>query len=155
VFSKRSKICQAAALALRREGQGIHVLLVTSRQDGRWILPKGWVEDGEIPAHCAAREAYEEAGVEGRGGDAPLGTYRYRKQLSGKNSVRSEVTVFPLLVDTELTDWPEAKQRKRRWMSIETAGKKVGDRGLARLLRKLCDRDAVTLRRVMEALGEG
>lgn len=150
--SERSTIEQAAALAVRRDGSDIRVLLVTSRQDGRWLLPKGWIEEGENPAHGAAREAYEEAGVKGMPGETPLGTYKYDKQLPDNDSVRSRVTVFPLLVRKELSDWPEAKQRKRQWVSLESAVKKVGDRGLAQLLKQLCGPDAKTLRRALDAL---
>lgn len=145
---------QAAALALQRAGKDWRVLLVTSRQDGRWILPKGQIEDGETPSYSAAREAFEEAGVKGRAGDKALGTYKYLKQLSGNDRVRSRVTVFPLLVRKVLSDWPEIGQRKRRWMSLEAACKKVGDRGLAELLKQLCGPDAKVLRKTFEALDE-
>jgi len=64
---------QAAALPVKRDGSRLRVLLVSSRQDGRWILPKGKVEDDESPSEGAAREAFEEAGIKGRAGDAPLG----------------------------------------------------------------------------------
>ena len=149
-----STIEQAAALALKRDGKDWRVLLVTSRQDGRWILPKGWIEAGEDAAESAAREAYEEAGVKGALGEEPLGSYRYSKKLSGDDSVRSRVTVFPLLVRKVLSDWPEIGQRKRRWMSLEAACKKVGDRGLADLLKQLCGPDAKSLRKTVEALDE-
>lgn len=143
---------QAAALPLKRDGPDLRVLLVTSRQDGRWILPKGQIEEGETPADGAAREAFEEAGVKGKWSSAPVGTYRYFKQVSETRSVGSRVRVYPLLVRKELADWPEAKQRKRRWMSLQEAGKKVGDRSLARLLKKLGGAESRTLRRALDAL---
>lgn len=150
--SENTTIEQAAALAIQRDGDDWRVLLVTSRQDGRWILPKGWIEEDEDAAESAAREAYEEAGVKGTPGDQALGSYKYSKQLPDDDSVRSRVTVFPLLVRKELSDWPEAGQRKRRWMSLESAVKKVGDRGLARLLKQLCGPDAKTLQKTIDAL---
>ncbi len=153
MFSSLSTIQQAAALPLQRDDQAeIRVLLITSRRDGRWMLPKGWIEDGETPAQGAAREAYEEAGVRGTPGEVPVGTYRYRKHLPAGYDVRSQVSVYPLLVDEELSDWPEAGQRKRRWISLESARKKVGDRGLARMLKRLCGRDADSLRRTVDML---
>jgi ADP-ribose pyrophosphatase YjhB (NUDIX family) len=39
------------------------VLLVTSRETGRWIIPKGGPIKGFKPAKTAAREAYEDAGA--------------------------------------------------------------------------------------------
>ena len=152
--SDNATIEQAAALAIQRDGKDWRVLLVTSRQGGRWILPKGQIENGETASDGAAREALEEAGVKGKAGSKALGTYKYLKKLSGDDSVRSRVTVFPLLVRKELSDWPEIGQRKRRWMSLEAACKKVGDSGLARLLKQLCGPDANSLRKTVEALDE-
>lgn len=145
---------QAAALPVKYSGSNIRVLLVTSRQDGRWILPKGKIEDGETPAEGAAREAFEEAGVKGRVDETPLGTYRYLKQLSGTRTVGSRVEVFPMLVRKALRRWPEIKQRKRRWVTLESAAEKVGDRGLATLLRELDTRESrMALCATLDALG--
>ena len=36
------------------------VMLVTSRETRRWIIPKGWPKKGKSPHHSAAREAFEE-----------------------------------------------------------------------------------------------
>src|SRR5215218_7543079 len=70
----------ALPLAIGHDGQQ-QVLLVTSRETGRWIIPKGWAEKG-IKAHVlAAREAYEEAGLRGDIGHEPIGRYRYTKWL--------------------------------------------------------------------------
>src|SRR5690606_4821481 len=73
---------QYAALPWRvgRHG-GIEILLVTSRQRGRWIVPKGWQATGLSPSRSAAREAFEEAGVIGPIGPDPIGSYRYAKLL--------------------------------------------------------------------------
>ena len=140
-------------LPVKRDGAKLRVLLVTSRTDGRWLLPKGQVEAGETPAAGAAREAFEEAGVKGRAGAAPLGSYNYLKQVSENRAVSSRVDVFPLLVRRELSDWPERKQRKRRWVSLGAAAKKVGDHGLARLLRRLAERDGrKALRKTLDGL---
>ena len=49
--------------------RGVEVLLVTSRETKRWIIPKGWPIPGLSPSKSAAREAYEEAG--GRAWDHP------------------------------------------------------------------------------------
>ena len=40
-------------------------MLVTSRETGRWVIPKGWAIKGLKPADVAEREAYEEAGLVG------------------------------------------------------------------------------------------
>ena len=133
-------------MPVRRIAADLGVLLVTSRRDGRWILPKGWIESGELPARSAAREAFEEAGVTGAVGERPVGTYVYRKRMPEGYAVRSQVSVYPLLVREEHDDWPEAGQRKRRWVSLGEARDDVGDRGLARLLGRLGGRRAGMLR---------
>lgn len=55
---------QTAALCTHPQtGQ---VLLITSRDTGRWVLPKGWPMRGRSMAQAALIEAWEEAGVEGQ-----------------------------------------------------------------------------------------
>ena len=56
------------------------VLLITSRETRRWVLPKGWPRPGTPPHRQAAREALEEAGVIGRVGRTPIGYYQYAKR---------------------------------------------------------------------------
>ncbi len=59
----------------------LEVLLVTTRQTRRWIIPKGWPIKGLRPPKSAAREAFEEAGVHGKIGAKPLGAFTYDKLL--------------------------------------------------------------------------
>ena len=57
---------QNAGLPYRVTKAGaLEILLVTTRQTRRWIIPKGWPIKGLKPANSAAREAFEEAGVSG------------------------------------------------------------------------------------------
>jgi ADP-ribose pyrophosphatase YjhB (NUDIX family) len=42
-----------------REGR---ILLVQEKVDGRWCLPGGWADVGEIPSAMVAREVWEESG---------------------------------------------------------------------------------------------
>src|SRR5271167_3938896 len=73
---------QYGALPYRVTGtRGIEFLLITSRETGRWIIPKGWPIEGMKPAKSAAREAYEEAGVRGIVSTMPIGNYSYEKKL--------------------------------------------------------------------------
>ena len=58
---------QFAALPWRiGDGGTREVMLVTSRETGRWVIPKGWPMKGRKPAEVASQEAYEEAGLVGR-----------------------------------------------------------------------------------------
>ena len=101
--SEREPRRQVGALPFRREGDGSYtVLLVTSRESRRWVIPKGWPMKGRKPYEAAAREAYEEAGVIGHVGKRPLGFYLYDKSLKNRDSVLCQVKVFPLEVRKQL-----------------------------------------------------
>lgn len=65
---------QSAVIPYRFGADGLEVLLITSRKRKRWVLPKGVVEPGMTPAGSAEKEAFEEAGIEGRVDDRPLGS---------------------------------------------------------------------------------
>jgi 8-oxo-dGTP pyrophosphatase MutT (NUDIX family) len=119
-------------------------MLVTSRETRRWILPKGWAEKGLAPHALAAKEAFEEAGLQGEIGAEPIGRYRYAKQLRGKKRTRTlacEVQVFPLVVARQLEDWPEKQQRATRWCTPEEAATLVEEGGLVALLLNLAALD--------------
>lgn len=125
---------QAAALPWRRTNGKVEILLVTSRQTGRWIIPKGWVDPGE-PLHLAARrEAFEEAGIEGTIASDPLGSYFYMKALPSGLMRRCEVWVFPLHVSAEAKRWPERELRHRSWLSPQDASRRIQDAPLAELI---------------------
>lgn len=58
------------------------MLLITSRDTGRWILPKGWPIDGLDGAGAALQEAWEEAGVTKADiRSDPMGIFDYDKGL--------------------------------------------------------------------------
>lgn len=118
------------------EGE-LRVLLITSRETGRWIIPKGWPQKKRAPNVVAAREAFEEAGIEGRVAQQPLIVYSYMKKLKSGQSVTCWVETYLLEVDRELDDWPEKFQRERRWMTPEEAASIVSDAGLVDVLRGL------------------
>jgi 8-oxo-dGTP pyrophosphatase MutT (NUDIX family) len=129
---------QVAALPWRRDGGGMRrILLVTSRETRRWIVPKGWRIDGLTDAESAAREAYEEAGVEGRVDPAPIGGFSYVKRRARGADKPVAVDVYPLLVLRERTDWPERDERARGWFAAGHAATLVQEPELASLLRAL------------------
>ena len=66
-----------AAVCHRREEGALQLLLVRTKGGKRWTFPKGHVEPGEGPSEAAAREAREEAGVEGDVAPTPFTRYRY------------------------------------------------------------------------------
>jgi 8-oxo-dGTP pyrophosphatase MutT (NUDIX family) len=126
---------QFAALPWRiGEGGLREVMLLTSRETHRWVVPKGWPMKGRKPAEVASQEAYEEAGLIGRMvGKRPLGSFHYEKRLA-KKAIVCEVQVFLFRVERQLDDWPEKGQRECRWFDANEAVALVEESGLAEIL---------------------
>lgn len=125
---------QVAALCHDARGQ---VLLVTSRDTGRWVLPKGWPMAGRTLADAAAQEAWEEAGVRGAVEQSEIGTYHYDKRQDRGFDIPILVRVYTLRVDEIAKGYPEQKQRKRGWFLPERAAELVAESELKSLLRAL------------------
>ncbi len=128
---------QCGALPLLAQGDATYVVLVTSRETRRWVIPKGWIEPGEAPHLSAAREAFEEAGLVGEAEATPLGTYSYGKRMPHGLVTPCEVSVYPFLVTRLLRHWPERRQRTRRLFTPAAAAELVQETGLAEILRAL------------------
>ncbi|MEO8113624.1 MAG: NUDIX hydrolase [Phenylobacterium sp.] len=137
----REPRAQFAALPWRfAEGGGVEVLLITSRETRRWVIPKGWPIKGLKPAMTAAREAFEEAGVKGEIGKQPLGAFRYDKRLRSGRLQHVRVRVYLLLVTVEAETWPEKGQRDKLWTSAEAAAPMVDEPDLQRLIAAFAGR---------------
>ena len=128
-------IRQFGALPYRVEKKtGLQILLVTSRDTGRWVVPKGNPMPFREGHETAAEEAYEEAGVKGEILSTAIGSFRYRKRRRLLPSVNAEVRLFPLRVVRLLDEWPEVHQRRRQWFTREEAAAAVAESGLKRLI---------------------
>jgi 8-oxo-dGTP pyrophosphatase MutT (NUDIX family) len=96
-------------------------MLLTSRETGRWVIPKVWPIKSLKPREVAAREAYEEAGLVGSiASKRPIGIYHYEKQFAA-GGLLCEVWIFLFRVDQQLDDWPEKGQRETRWLDPAVA----------------------------------
>jgi len=119
-------ITQYGVLPYRVDAGGkLEILLITSRERRRWVVPKGNPIPFMLNYESAAREAYEEAGVEGRIATDPIGSYRYEKRRRVGGTAPAIVNLYPLLVSREADDWPERGQRERRWFSAAEAAASV------------------------------
>lgn len=125
---------QAGALCWRMHRDQPEVLLITSRDTGRWIIPKGWPVAGLAPEGTAAREAWEEAGVEGTTCADPVGSFGYSKMLGAGLGLPCVVEVFALRVGRLADVYPEKGQRRRKWFSLKKAARKVQEPDLRRLI---------------------
>lgn len=121
------KVVQAGAIPFRHRDGDLEILLITSRSDGGWIVPKGAIDPGMTPPEAAEQEAEEEAGVRGS-----------LSQLIGYfETSKARIAVFPLEVQTELETYLEKGMRRRRWFAAKEAADKVRDRDLGSLIRHL------------------
>jgi 8-oxo-dGTP pyrophosphatase MutT (NUDIX family) len=139
-MAKKSELTrQVAALPIDigKNGQA-YVMLVTSRETKRWVIPKGWPSRKMSDARAAAREARQEAGVTGKIERKSLSNYSYRKVLP-KGSRAIDVDVYVLWVKKELKKWSEQSERTRIWATFEEAAKLVSEPGLQRLFADIAD----------------
>jgi len=134
-------IQQAGVLPYEIRKGKLRVLLITSTGTRRWIIPKGYVEPKLTARESAEFEAYEEAGVSGRLAATSIGAYTYVKR-DEKGGGRFRVKVYPMEVTRILDDYPEAAQRKRKWMKVDDAIKAVEEPGLKTILRTFARRHA-------------
>ena len=125
---------QFAALPYRVKNDKVEVLIITSRGTGRWIVPKGWPMDGKTPAQCAKIEAWEEAGVIGKAEDRCLGIFSYQKVLTD-DDLPVMAMLYPVRVKSLSNDFPEAKERRRKWVTRKKAAKLVDEPELARIIK--------------------
>ncbi|WP_022703156.1 NUDIX hydrolase [Pseudorhodobacter ferrugineus] len=129
---------QFGALCWRAGKAGAEVLLISSRETGRWVIPKGWPMKGRTGPQAAEIEAWEEAGVKGQIADEKLGHFTYTKVL--KRDTKKEilqpciVEVFPLQVAKFAPEFPEQRQRRRKWFAPVDAARKVAEAELKAML---------------------
>lgn len=143
-----ARLRQVAAIPMRSTSAGaIEVLLVTSRDSGRWVVPKGWPWPKVPDREAAAGEAWEEAGVRGKVSHDPIGHFRYAKRR-GNALVPIHVDVYGLQVRKEADSWPEAEDRRRAWFAPQTAARLVDEPELKGILLGLCDSGRTALAEV-------
>ncbi|MFE1746379.1 NUDIX hydrolase [Coleofasciculus sp. H7-2] len=119
----------SAIIPYRIKDGKIEVLLITSSTGKRWVIPKGMIEPFMTPQASAAKEAWEEAGIVGQVLPTSVGTYEYQKWGG-----TCRVEVFLMQVETVLEVWPEASVRKRQWVSVKQAVKRIEEAELKRIL---------------------
>ena len=119
---------QATAIPFRFRREKVEFCLVTS-SSGRWIFPKGVINENETICETALIEAEEEAGLHGKIVDDSLGYYKIAKD--GR-----KMTVVAVLMEVTRVDdqWKEDEWRERQWLSEAKSRKLLSDGALSRLL---------------------
>ncbi|PIV78557.1 MAG: NUDIX hydrolase [Rhodobacteraceae bacterium CG17_big_fil_post_rev_8_21_14_2_50_63_15] len=131
---------QVAALCWRKHKGRTEVLLITSRDTGRWIVPKGWPINGLNAPQSALREAWEEAGVRADAEQALyVGQFCYDKLLANGQELPVRALLYKIrLRSQEITNrYPESHERKRLWVTPLKAAKLVQEPELQEILRSL------------------
>jgi 8-oxo-dGTP pyrophosphatase MutT (NUDIX family) len=126
---------QSGAICYRdlTDGQR-EILLITSRDSGRWVIPKGNIAKRESARDAALREAKEEAGLEGKASKKAVGLYTYLKR---ENSSPCLVEVFSVQVTGSASKFPEKGIRKLEWVSVDEAIRRVAEPELKGLIARL------------------
>lgn len=130
---------QSSVIPYRMTKGQLEILIVGSSKMKHWVIPKGIVEPGLSPQESAAKEANEEAGVEGVVDHDAIGSYQYEKW-----GAECSVEVFPMQVSHEMPDsqWQES-HRRREWVTAEQAAERVRQPELAGIIIALQQKLAV------------
>ena len=129
---------QVAALPVRVGSNARpEVLLITSRERHRWIIPKGWPMKGRTDREAAEIEAFEEAGLVGKVESAPIGHYDYQKLDASGRGKNCRVDVYVMHVTDRHKTWPEKGQRIDLWCDIDEAMIILDEPELAQLLGRV------------------
>jgi phosphohistidine phosphatase len=127
---------QSSVIPYRLHDGRPEILLVSSSQRKHWVVPKGIRDPGLTPQESAAKEAWEEAGVEGQVAKDALGSYRYEKW-----GATCTVDVFPMEVTRTIPEdeWEE-RHRGREWVAPEVAQRRLRQAELKPLVAALVSR---------------
>ncbi len=129
-------IRQVAALPFRESATGeIEVMLLTSRETSRFIIPKGWPMKKLPDWKAAGVEARQEAGLIGAVGRNPIGSYQYWKRLKSV-FVPVSVAVFAMEVKKEKPAWREMGMRQKRWLTVKDAVSLIDEPDLSGLIER-------------------
>ena len=119
---RRDEVSSGGVVFRLRDDGGFDVALIRTHE-GRWQLPKGWIEDGEAPERTAVREVREEAGV-----DAdligPLDSIAYwytSRYGDAPARVHKLVHFFLLRYLAGSTDDHDDEVTEARWVDIDEA----------------------------------
>lgn len=142
--ASRMPVVQYGALPWRRTPAGLQILLITTRNTRRWIVPKGWPEAGRSPQECAAQEAFEEAGVTGAVTPEAIGVFGHKKQVKSGQMISCQIHVHAMEVSAVARDWPEKDARRTKWCLVAEALMLVDDPGLRRIIARFSRTAATT-----------
>lgn len=124
---------QSSVIPYRINNGQPEILVILSSQKKHFVVPKGIRDPGLSAQDAAAKEAWEEAGVEGTVIEPVLGSYRYEKW-----GALCAVDVYAMEVSAVVAEreWQES-HRGREWVSPEEAARRLKQKALAPLVLSL------------------
>lgn len=126
-----AKIIQQAGVIPYIFDRELKILLITSKMfTNRWVLPKGHIEKDHSPRDTALREALEEAGINGKISESPVGEYDYHKFDRNYH-----VLLYMLEITEMLDEWPEKKLRNRQLLPLEAALRTLSDSNVREIVK--------------------
>jgi len=129
-MTPRGSRISAGIVLYRRGAAGVEVLLVhpggpfwRNKDAGAWSIPKGEMEEGDVPEAVARREFHEELGTPLTGPLEPLGEVR---QKAGKRVLafagEGEIDTGAIVSNTFELEWPPKSGRTRSFPEVDRAG---------------------------------
>ena len=124
---------QSSVIPYRVRDGKPEILVIASSKQHHLVVPKGIKDPGLSPQESAAKEAMEEAGIEGEVADTALGSYTCEKW-----GATCTVAVYPMKVTRVIPEeeWEE-RHRGREWVTPDMAASKLKQKELRPLVKKL------------------
>jgi phosphohistidine phosphatase len=124
---------QSSVIPYRVRDGKLEVLVIASSKKHHLVVPKGIKDPGLSPCESAAKEALEEAGIEGEIAEAALGSYTCEKW-----GATCTVAVYPMKVTRLIPEeeWEES-HRGREWVTPDMAASRLKQKELRPLVKKL------------------
>jgi 8-oxo-dGTP pyrophosphatase MutT (NUDIX family) len=139
---------QVSAICYRWSGASVEFLLVNTNGGGKWTFPKGDPERSLSHSQAAEREAWEEAGVQGRIEPRHFHLYLHTKGVFWKPPGVREFVVKAFLLEVERAVTPPEAERNPTWFTPDEA-KKILAKGrevkYAREVQSVIDRALVEI----------
>jgi 8-oxo-dGTP pyrophosphatase MutT (NUDIX family) len=131
----RTEVSSGGVVFRMRDDGGFDVALIRTHE-GRWQLPKGWVEDGESMEETARREVREETGIEANV-IGPLGEieYWYNSTYDPEpGRVHKFVHFYLLQYVTGSTEDHDREVLEARWVDIAEGGRMLAFKDERRIM---------------------
>jgi phosphohistidine phosphatase len=124
---------QSSVIPYRLRDGKPEILVIAASKKHHLVVPKGIKDPGLSPRESAAKEALEEAGIEGEIAETALGSYTCEKW-----GATCTVAVYPMKVTRVIAeeDWEE-RHRGREWVTPDMAASRLKQEELRPLVKKL------------------